>query len=162
MPAPARGVERPRGANANTPSLCPPRAGRGEAQHNRRRRGRRGGGAERACEPVCACAVQPRAGEGLRQRRGAVAVCVMLAAVAAVVLLAGTRAGPPGHVSLSAMTQADADHMFRNAKPMRCPALAPGLCFWHSHTAALRAAVRCPCSRHARLPTRPRTPQRLP
>jgi len=35
-----------------------------------------------------------------------------------VVLLAGTRAGPPGHVSLSAMTQADADHMFRNAKPM--------------------------------------------
>ena len=54
----------------------------------------------------------------MRQRRGTVAVFVMVAAVAAVALMAGQSA--PTKVSLGAMTKEDADHMFRNAKPMRC------------------------------------------
>jgi len=61
-----------------------------------------------------------RAGEGLRQNRGAVAVFVMLAAVAAVAMMAGARsnAAPPGQAALSAMTAEEADHLFRNAKPL--------------------------------------------
>ena len=67
--------------------------------------------------------VQMRAGEGLRQNRGAVAVFVMLAAVAAVAMMAGARSntGPPGHAALGAMTAEEADHMFRNAKPLGYP-----------------------------------------
>jgi len=67
--------------------------------------------------------VQMRAGEGLRQNRGAVAVFVMLAAVAAVAMMAGARsnAAPPGQAALSAMTAEEADHLFRNAKPLGYP-----------------------------------------
>jgi hypothetical protein len=60
--------------------------------------------------------VQLRAGEGLRQRRGVVVIFVMLGAAAAVALMASVR--KPAHVALGAMTQDDADEMFRNGKKL--------------------------------------------
>jgi len=67
--------------------------------------------------------VQMRAGEGLRQNRGAVAVFVMLAAVAAVAMMAGARSNtaPTGHAALGAMTAEEANQLFRNAKPLGYP-----------------------------------------
>jgi hypothetical protein len=78
-----------------------------------------------------------RAGEGLRQNRGAVAVFVMLAAVAAVAMMAGARsnAAPPGHAALGAMTAEEANQLFRNAKPLGYPhAPAPSS---HLHPATM-------------------------
>jgi len=59
-----------------------------------------------------------RTGEGVRQRRGAVAVLVMLGTAAAVALLASTGKPQSTSNALAAMTQDDSDHMFRNGKPL--------------------------------------------
>ena len=56
--------------------------------------------------------MQLQAGAGLQKSRGTLAVFVMLCAAAAVALLASS--GKAGKVGL-AMTQADADQMFRNS-----------------------------------------------